>query len=242
MRTGRQCRDRWVHHLNPKFCRVQWSVDEDLKILRFVMENGKKWAKLSKIMENRNEDSIRNRFIKLIKSYRKKEKTVHIKKNNYKMFSKMVIELDKQQVDIKNEQIEDHNVNIGKKRHREHVLEVDQMAYVRSLGEKKLETEDQKLKSSNNSEKIAKYEEIARKSSNNFLKEESQCPDLKTDKNITIINNFSDNQTDQKGQMGEIFWQIEAFKNQIFQQQLIIQNMHSIMSNLIWSSSMNKNI
>ena len=75
VRTGRQCRDRWVHHLNPKFCRVEWTLDEDLKILRYVSEHGKKWANLSRIMEKRNEDSIRNRFIKLIKSYRKKEKT-----------------------------------------------------------------------------------------------------------------------------------------------------------------------
>ena len=243
MRTGRQCRDRWVHHLNPKFSRDRWSVDEDLKILRFVMENGKKWAKLSKIMENRNEDSIRNRFIKLIKSYRKKEKTAHIKKTNYQMFSKMVIELDKQQVDIKNKQNDDHKVNINKKRHREHVLEVDdQMVYDQNIGGKKIETEVQKLTSSNNGEKIAKYEEIARKSSNNFPKEESLCPSLKIDKNITIFNNFSDNQTNQNGQMEEIFWKIEALKNQCFQQQLIMQNMQLIMNNIIWSSSLNKNI
>lgn len=35
--------------------------------MKFVKLNGKKWANLSKIMKNRNEDSIRNRFIKLIK-------------------------------------------------------------------------------------------------------------------------------------------------------------------------------
>lgn len=242
MRTGRQCRDRWVHHLNPKFCRVPWSVDEDLKILRFVMENGKKWAQLSKIMENRNEDSIRNRFIKLIKSYRKKEKTVHIKKSNYKMFSKMVIELDKQQAGLKNKQNEELNVNIGKKRPREHTFEIDKVVYDQNSRVKQLETETRKLNSSKNGEKIAKYEEIAKKSSENLLKEENQNHELKIDKNITIVNNFSDNQTNQKGQMGKIFWQIEALKNQIFQQQLIMQNMQLIMSNLIWSSSMNKNI
>ena len=36
--------------------------------MKFIIDSGKKWANLSKIMKNRNEDSIRNRYIKLMKN------------------------------------------------------------------------------------------------------------------------------------------------------------------------------
>lgn len=50
-------------------------------MIKYVLSNGKKWANLSKIMQNRNEDSIRNRFIKLVKIYKQKEKQERSKKN-----------------------------------------------------------------------------------------------------------------------------------------------------------------
>ena len=96
--------------------------------------------------------------------------------------------------------------------------------------------------SSNKSIKIAKYEEINRKSPHNILKVESQCSDMKIDKNITIVNNFSNKQTPQQGKIGYLFWQIEALNNQNLQKHLIMQNMKLLMINIIFSYSINKNL
>lgn len=242
MRTGRQCRDRWVHHLNPKFCRVQWSMDEDLKILRFVMENGKKWAVLSRIMENRNEDSIRNRFIKLIKSYRKKEKlnkNSPKKKFQRKIFSKLLIELDKQKADEENKIIEHQISNLGKKRQREQAFEIDQVVKEQAVSGVKPNTTEQKQEDPNNNRKVAKFEEISKKK--NLSKEEIQYPETKIEQNITVVNNFANINTNQN-HMGQILGQMEVLKSQIFQQEIMMQYIQLMISSLIWNSSINNTI
>lgn len=249
MRTGRQCRDRWVHHLNPKFCRVQWSIDEDLKILRFVMENGKKWAVLSRIMENRNEDSIRNRFIKLIKGYRKKEKidkNSPKKKFQRKIFSKLLIELDKQKVDEENKIIQNQISNLGKKRQREQVLEMDHVIKEQGVSGAKPIAAEQKQEDPNNNDnnrKVAKFEEISKKK--NFERGDFQFPETKIEPTITVINNFANKNTNQnqnQNQMGEILGQMEVLKKQIFQQEIMMQYIQFMISNLIWNSSINNTI
>ena len=245
MRTGRQCRDRWVHHLNPKFCRVQWSIDEDLKILRFVMENGKKWAVLSRIMENRNEDSIRNRFIKLIKSYRKKEKlnkNSPKKKIQRKIFSKLLIELDKQRLDEENKIIEGQISNLGKKRQREQALEKDQVNEQAVSGVKPNMTK-QKEEDPNINRKVATFQEISK--NKNLSKGEIQFPEAKIEHNMTVVNRFANlntNQNQDQNHMGEIVGQMEFLKNQIFQQEIMMQHIQLMISSLLWNSTINNSI
>jgi len=48
----------------------QWEIEEDLIILKFVLENGPKWAILTKMfIVNRNQHAVKNRFFSLISSY-----------------------------------------------------------------------------------------------------------------------------------------------------------------------------
>lgn len=46
-----------------------WSANEDLQILFFVLNNGSKWAKLSRLMENRTEHCVKNRFFAILAKY-----------------------------------------------------------------------------------------------------------------------------------------------------------------------------
>ena len=51
--------------------RGEWSLEEDLYILEAIIENGKKWAKISKTLEGRTENAVKNRFITLVRHYNK---------------------------------------------------------------------------------------------------------------------------------------------------------------------------
>ena len=46
-----------------------WSKQEDLQILQFVLNNGTKWAKLSREMKNRTEHCVKNRFFGILAKY-----------------------------------------------------------------------------------------------------------------------------------------------------------------------------
>lgn len=66
-RQGKQCRERWINHLDPSIRKGVWTEEEDAIILQGVLELGKKWAEISKRLEGRTENSIKNRWISLIK-------------------------------------------------------------------------------------------------------------------------------------------------------------------------------
>lgn len=67
-RNGRQCRDRYLHYLDPKFNNdKQWNPEEDQNLLRYVSLYGKKWKMLEKIFEGRTEVSLRNRYNLLVR-------------------------------------------------------------------------------------------------------------------------------------------------------------------------------
>lgn len=44
-------------------------MNEDLQILNFVMKNGTKWSRLTKILCNRTEHNLKNRFFSLLSIY-----------------------------------------------------------------------------------------------------------------------------------------------------------------------------
>ncbi|CAK89546.1 unnamed protein product (macronuclear) [Paramecium tetraurelia] len=67
-RSSKQCRERWLNHLNPKISKQPWNDEEDIWLLNLVKEQGRKWAEISKIMDGkRSENNLKNRFNSLIK-------------------------------------------------------------------------------------------------------------------------------------------------------------------------------
>eukprot|EP00546_Thalassionema_frauenfeldii_P017234 CAMPEP_0178899134 /NCGR_PEP_ID=MMETSP0786-20121207/2722_1 /TAXON_ID=186022 /ORGANISM="Thalassionema frauenfeldii, Strain CCMP 1798" /LENGTH=537 /DNA_ID=CAMNT_0020569939 /DNA_START=125 /DNA_END=1738 /DNA_ORIENTATION=- len=61
-RTGKQCRERYVNHLNPRLKVADWNPVEDATIFHLYNSTGSHWAKMSKMIPGRTDNGIKNRF------------------------------------------------------------------------------------------------------------------------------------------------------------------------------------
>ena len=43
-RNSKQCRERWLNHLDESIKREKWSEEEDRKLVHFIIKEGKKWS------------------------------------------------------------------------------------------------------------------------------------------------------------------------------------------------------
>ena len=50
-------------------CRGKWKTEEDIQIIRFVVEEGTKWSKLAKMLVNRTEHNTKNRFFSILSRF-----------------------------------------------------------------------------------------------------------------------------------------------------------------------------
>jgi hypothetical protein len=61
-RIGKQCRERWLNHLNPTISRGPWKPDEDELLMQLHKEFGNSWSKIAARMPNRADNMIKNRW------------------------------------------------------------------------------------------------------------------------------------------------------------------------------------
>lgn len=61
-RSGKQCRERWINHLDPKINKSPFTPSEDELIFSLFSKFGKSWSKISKHLPGRSENSVKNRF------------------------------------------------------------------------------------------------------------------------------------------------------------------------------------
>ena len=73
---GKQCRERWLNHLNPSLQKVKWSADEDLLLLSKQQVLGNHWSEIAKFLYGRTENQVKNRWKSLIKKKQKLEKEI----------------------------------------------------------------------------------------------------------------------------------------------------------------------
>lgn len=66
-RTPKQCRERWVGHLNPSINKGPWTYDEDLAIAIKHKELGNKWAEIARHLPGRTDTLVKNRWNTSIK-------------------------------------------------------------------------------------------------------------------------------------------------------------------------------
>jgi hypothetical protein len=72
-RTGKQCRERYVNHLNPRLKVTDWNALEDAMIFHLYNSMGSHWAKMSKIIPGRTDNGIKNRFHNLRRQYERED-------------------------------------------------------------------------------------------------------------------------------------------------------------------------
>lgn len=71
------------------FYRGDWSHEEDILLLEKSLLFGRRWAKIAQQLMNRNENSVKNRFITLTKSIKKKKKQRNFDLSNNKVINEI---------------------------------------------------------------------------------------------------------------------------------------------------------
>jgi transcriptional activator Myb len=79
-RAGKQCRERWLNHLDDRIRKDPWSCIEDLELLKKQQIIGNKWSDIVKYLPGRTENMVKNRFNTLAKQKREEKRNSSSKK------------------------------------------------------------------------------------------------------------------------------------------------------------------
>ena len=55
-RIGKQCRERWHHHLNPDVVKKKWTLYEDLLIVKLYFRYKSRWSEMAKHVPGRTDN------------------------------------------------------------------------------------------------------------------------------------------------------------------------------------------
>lgn len=62
LRSGKQCRERWINHLEDKVKKDSWTKDEEEILFKITKEKGHKWSEISKYLKGRTDNCVKNHY------------------------------------------------------------------------------------------------------------------------------------------------------------------------------------
>ncbi|CAM9739833.1 unnamed protein product [Chrysoparadoxa australica] len=65
-RSGKQCRERWLNHLDTRVKKSFWTEEEDRVLCEAQRRLGNKWSEISRLLPGRAENAVKNRFNSII--------------------------------------------------------------------------------------------------------------------------------------------------------------------------------
>lgn len=66
MKNAKQCRERWMHQLDPQLKKEKWSKKDNKRLFTLYSQIGCKWKEIAEHFKGRSDNSIKNQFFSLI--------------------------------------------------------------------------------------------------------------------------------------------------------------------------------
>ena len=66
-KTIKQCKERWIHHLNPDLNKSKWILEENKKLFKLHHKFGNKWKIISEYFPGRTDNIVKNQFFSLVR-------------------------------------------------------------------------------------------------------------------------------------------------------------------------------